>query len=157
MSYLYGGNYEKDIDEEYDNEDDEERNDEPPDNIDSDFSNNVQQIKWKIYQNIVFKPQLETREAQDNKLLNEYVNCVRQLYVYTLEAQNGNNNKINLNKFPNEVRDDISKLLNWISDFFRKNQPYQTIPYSDYLSNSFKVYPFVHKKTFDGESFVDME
>jgi len=140
MSYLYSNNY--------DDDDDDERNDELPENIDENFCNNVQQIKWNIYQNIVFKPKLETREAQDKKILNHYLNCMSQLYVYTHEAQNNNNN-INLNQFPNEVRGDIQKLLNWINDFFRKNEPYQTIPYSDYLTNTFKVYPFVHKKSFD--------
>jgi hypothetical protein len=148
MSYLYsGGNQEENTD--YNHYNEEERNDIPPDGLDPSFCENVQNLKWNIYQHIILKPELETSGAQDNTLLKKYVNNIRQIYVLSLNAKKGYNKNINLHKFPKEVREEIQELLDWIATFFKKNQPYQTIPYSDYLMTSFQVYPFIQRKSFE--------
>lgn len=152
MSYFYGG-----VNDNEDYNDEEEQNDLPPDDLDPTFCNNVQRLKWNIYQNTVLKPELDTPATQDNMLLKKYLNCVRKMYLLSLDAQKGKNKNVNLKEFPKEVQGEIQELLDWIADFFKKNQLYQTIPYSDYLLISFQVYPFIQRKTFNNESFVDMD
>jgi hypothetical protein len=151
MSYLYGGNLNVD-EEEFDDNNDEERNDIPPEDLDPTFCKNVQKIKWDIYKNIILKPELQTSNAQNNNLLNDYLTSIRGIYVLTLNAQKGKNKNINLNHFPEEVRGEIQELLDWIADFFKKNQIYQTIPYSHYLNNSFNEYPFIQRQSFNNDN-----
>ncbi len=164
MSYLYGGLIQsnkrkepEDDDFTYNDDEEDERNDIAPDDLDPIFCDNVHKLKWHTYQNIVFKPELETPQAQDNTLIKKYVNTIRKMYILTLNAQKGHNKNVDLKEFPNEVREEIQNLLDWIADFFSKNELYQTIPYSDYLMISFQVYPFIQKKSFNNESFVDTE
>jgi hypothetical protein len=74
---------------------------------------------------------------------------VNNVYILSINAQNGKISEEELNKFPKESRDSIRLVLKWISDYFSKNQIPDTIPYSDFIHKSFHEYQFVQNDEFD--------
>jgi hypothetical protein len=134
--------------EEYD--DDYVQNEVSPPEINQEFSNNILNVKHSLYDNIVLKPEVGTEEAQSSKVLQEYLNRLNDVYVLSLNAQNGNVvNDEKLAKFPEETRKVIKDVLVWIRDYFRKNRVPDTIPYSDYIRKSFRDYQFVQRDSFE--------
>jgi hypothetical protein len=139
--------------EEYDNDDNDDNddiilNEESPMDIDENFKNNVVNLKRTLYENTVLSPELGTSKAQTTEVLNEYLNHINNINILCLNAQNGKINN-NLNKFPKETRELISNLLIWITDYFKKNEVVDTIPYASYINKSFKEYPFVQTNSFN--------
>jgi len=124
------------------------QNEEPPIDIDENFKNNVVNIKHELYEKTVLSPELNTNEAQSIDPLEKYLENINNVYILSVNAQNGKINN-NLDKFPKETRELISNLLIWIADYFKKNQVADTIPYESYIQKSFKEYPFVQKNSFN--------
>lgn len=120
--------------------------------INDTFRNNVLKVKHSLYENIVLSPELGTVNAQDNQVLQHYLNKLNKVYIMSLRAENG---KIiteeELLIFPKESREVIRSTLDWINDFFKKNHISVTIPYSDYIRKSFHDYQFVQNNSFDGD------
>ena len=131
-----------------DNDDEIIQNDVPPPDIDPEFRNNVLKLKHEIYVKTIFKPELNTEEAQSEELLDKYEENLNNLYILCLNAQKGNVSN-NLDKFPKEVRQSISMLLSWLADYFKKNQLVDTIPYKSYIRNNFKDHPYIQKDSFN--------
>jgi hypothetical protein len=137
-------------DEEYEEDDDEIiQNEESPMDIDENFKNNVVNIKHELYENTVLSPELNTDEAQSINQFEKYLENINNVYILSINAQNGEIDKNKLNQFPKETRQLISNLLIWIADYFKKNQVADTIPYERYIQKSFKEYPFVQKNSFN--------
>jgi hypothetical protein len=138
--------------EESDEDDEYEQNEIPPPTINEDFTNIILNVKHNLYDNIVLSPKLGSNDAQNNKVLEKYLKNVNDVYILSLDAENGrelNDIDNKLKKFPKESREIIKQLLIWIKDFFSKNQIPDTIPYSDYIRKSFHDYQFVQKKSFE--------
>jgi uncharacterized membrane protein YheB (UPF0754 family) len=137
------------LNQEYEEDDDEIiQNEESPMDIDENFKNNIVNLKHEIYENTVLSPELNTNEAQSIDPLEKYLENINNVYILSVNAQNGKINN-NLDKFPKETRELISNLLIWIADYFKKNQVADTIPYESYIQKSFKEYPFVQKNSFN--------
>lgn len=137
-----------DSEEEYE----EERDVSPWPEMDQGFVNNVVQVKHSLYENTVLSPELGTNDAQDDKVLQDYLNQLNRVYVMSIQAQNGKTfSKESLRMFPKETQDVLYQTLTWIADFFGRNQLSKTIPYADYLRKSFHDYQFVQKKSFEYE------
>jgi hypothetical protein len=137
------------LNEEYEEDDDEIiQNEESPIDIDENFKKNVVIVKQTIYEKTVLSPELNTNEAQSIDPLEKYLENINNVYILSVNAQNGKINN-NLDKFPKETRELISNLLIWIADYFKKNQVADTIPYESYIQKSFKEYPFVQKNSFN--------
>jgi hypothetical protein len=134
-------------DEEY--EDEYEQNEVAPPEIDDEFKNGVLNVKHRLYENIILGPELGTKEAQSLETLQSYLNNINDVYILSLNAQRGNINENELNRFPENVREPLRKLLNWMADYFKKNRAPDTIPYEDYVRKSFKEYQFVQDKSFE--------
>jgi hypothetical protein len=141
--------WETDSDDDY-NDDEIIQNDVSPPDIDSEFRNNILNIKHEIYENTILKPELNTEEAQSEELLNKYIENLNNIYILCLNAQKGNVSN-DLDKFPKEIRYSISVLLSGLADFFKKNQVVDTIPYASYIQKSFKEYPFIQTNSFNQE------
>jgi hypothetical protein len=140
--------WETDSDDDYNDE--IIQNDVSPPDIDSEFRNNILNIKHEIYENTILKPELNTEEAQSEELLNKYIENLNNIYILCLNAQKGNVSN-DLDKFPKEIRYSISVLLSGLADFFKKNQVVDTIPYASYIQKSFKEYPFIQTNSFNQE------
>lgn len=138
----------EDSDDEY--EDNEyQQNEEKPISIDENFKNDVLNIKHIIYENTILSPELGTTAAQSLQTLQDYLTNINQVYILSLNAQKGIVNEKDINKFPVNVREPLKRLLNWLSNYFRKNRIPDTIPYEDYINKSFKEYQFVQVNSFE--------
>lgn len=138
----------EDSDDEY--EDNEyQQNEEKPISIDENFKNDVLNIKHIIYENTILSPELGTTAAQSLQTLQDYLTNINQVYILSLNAQKGIVNEKDINKFPVKVREPLKRLLNWLSNYFRKNRIPDTIPYEDYINKSFKEYQFVQVNSFE--------
>jgi hypothetical protein len=139
-----------------DNESDDDYNDEEiiqneelPPGIDPEFIKSVLKLKENIYKAIVIKPELGTNKAQNTGVLGDYINALNNVNNLSKQAQRGTIDKSKLNQFPEETQEPIHNLLTTIEDHSKNNPPAVTIPYVDYIQNSFKEHPFVLKKSFN--------
>ncbi len=130
-------------------EENEEMNEVPPPDIDKQFRENVLSVKHNLYDNTVLKPKLGTPQAQSSEVIEDYLKKLNHVYVLCLNAQKGKVELNKLNRFPNEVRVPLTMVLNWLSDFFRKNRVPDTIPYADYIRKNFKEFQFVQDNSFE--------
>lgn len=115
----------------------------PVPEVDEEFRKRVMDLKHSLYDNTVLAPPLGTADAQSNKPLDDYMGHIHRVYLLSMGAQKGLQAKqITLAKFPLETQEKVQGVLRWIADFFPKNGVVKTIPYEDFLRNSFHVYPF---------------
>lgn len=120
------------------------RKETPIPEVSDEFRKKVLSLKHSLYDNTVLAPKLGTEDAQSNRVLDNYVKKINKIYRLSLGAQKGLVAKeATLEEFPVATRDHIRWMLRWIADFFPKNSVVKTIPYEDFLRNSFHVYPFI--------------
>ena len=109
----------------------------------------VLQVKYRLYNRIIFGPVLESKKAQSNDLLLIYLKKMMRLYRLCVAIQNETMTEDIIEKklltFPIETRDIIRQLLQWITAFFAKNQYVDTIPILDYLDVHFHRHPLLQK------------
>lgn len=129
--------------------DDDISNEVSPPDIDQNFRSNVLNLKHSIYDNTILSKELGTNSAQDNSILKDYLKQINQVYVLCLNAQNGVINEANLQQFPEKVREQLRFILVWLLEYFRKNRIPDTIPYEDYIKNTFHTYQFVQDNSFE--------
>jgi len=128
----------------YDSDSDYKQNDTPPLDIDENFRNNMLNIKHKLYEKLVNEPE----DSDDN--LHNYMKKLNTLYVMTLNAQTDKINPSNmLNQFPPELQEQIGNILVWIQDYFKKNEPCDTIKYEDYIRKTLHDYQFIQHNSFE--------
>ena len=119
------------------------REETPIPDVNDEFRKRVLTLKHSLYDNTVLAPELGTSDAQSNKVLDKYVNKINKIYRLSLGAQRGVVAKEStLAEFPTATQDHIRWVLRWIADFFPKNSVANTIPYEEFLRNSFHIYPF---------------
>lgn len=124
-------------------------NEVPPQDIDQKFRDNVLDIKHIIYDNTVLSKELGTNAAQNNQILRDYLKQINQVYILCVNAQKGAINDKELQQFPENVREQLRLVLVWLSDYFRKNRIPDTIPYENYIKNTFHTYQFVQDNSFE--------
>jgi|UniRef100_A0A6C0BFS4 hypothetical protein len=135
--------------EEEEKEEDDMYNDAPFEPISPDCKKLVLEVKRTLYNSIIFGPDLQSEEAQSNKLLLKYLKKMMKLYEICEIIENDTVTEEEIQKqlmtFPMKTRNIISQLINWITIFFRKNQYVDTIPYIDYLDIHFRKHPLLQK------------
>jgi hypothetical protein len=143
--------WEDDSDSEY--EDEGYENEVPPPAMSQEFIDHILNIKHKLYDAIVLSPKLETPEAQNPEVLQEYLNKLNTVYVMAVNVQNGQNVQIDkkIQEFPPESQESIRNAMKWIRDYFRSNMPPDTIPYSDFIRKSLNEYQFDQRESFTQE------
>lgn len=122
----------------------EEENNVPPHGLDPEFCRRIQTMKWKIYQMTVLSPEENTSEAQNNNLIERYLQQLESLYQLLEKAQRGGSVERELISFPHELRSENHSIAEWIRTYVKQNGPADTIPYQDYLTTTLRIYPFVH-------------
>jgi hypothetical protein len=127
------------------------QNEVPPPDIDDEFREAILEAKRSLSTNIINGPDLGTRNAQDIKIVNNYIKALNNLYVLSLNAEKGFTvvNDSNLNKFPLESREKVKIALNFITDYFKKLSVVDKIPYTNYIRNSFKENQFILHNNFE--------
>ena len=131
-----------------DNDSDFQPNEEPLEDINPEFVNNILNVKHSLYDNTILEPEVETNKAQNNEVLQSYLDKINKVYMLAITAQNGKRNAYQLEIFPKDTRQIIQTTLQWIEDYFSKNQIPDTIPYSDFIRKSLHEYQFVQDKSF---------
>ena len=133
--------------EEEEEEEDIIQNEEPLQPIDSMFNDLVLNTKKSLYKNIVLGPPLNTKKAQDNKLLVSYLQKLTSLRRLCLYVQYHTLSEKNLNKlieeYPNETRNMIKILVQWLAVFFNKNNAGDIIRCVDPLKRKLFSHPLV--------------
>lgn len=127
------------------------QNEIPPSDVDDKFREVILDAKRSLNTKIINGPELGTRESQSIKLVNNYINALNHLYVLSLDAQRGINviNEKNLSIFPVETKDKIELALQYITDYFKKLNIVDKIPYEHYIRQSFKENQFLLHNNFD--------
>ncbi len=136
-------------DNESDYEDDYIQNEVPPPGLNEDFIKNILSIKHSLYDDIILSPELGTKEAQDNSLIQKYVKQLNNVYILTLTAKRGIIDENSLKEYKPETREQIKNILVWISEFFKKNHINDTIPYENFLYTMLHEYPFIQDNSYE--------
>lgn len=149
---MYNSNLDNWSDDETEEEYEEEtiKREDPLPELNPEFRENVLKVKHSLYNNIVLSPDLGTKGAQDNNVLQDYLEKLNKVYIMSISSENGK--KITdeaLLIFPEETRNLIRTTLDWIFDFFQKNHISLTVPYSDHIRKSFHDYQFVQNNSFE--------
>ena len=136
-------------DNDSDYEDDYIQNEVPPPGLNEDFIKNILSIKHSLYDDIILSPELGTKEAQDNSLIQKYVKQLNNVYILTLTAKRGIIDENSLKEYKPETREQIKNILVWISEFFKKNHVNDTIPYENFLYTMLHEYPFIQDNSYE--------
>jgi len=118
--------------------------------VNEEFRNAILNAKKSLNNNIIDGPELETRDAQDLNVLNDYIKSLNNLYILSVDAQKGVNviNNRNLDLFPNESKNEIKIALQHIMNIFKNKSVVDIIPYENYIWNSFKENQFILNDNF---------
>ncbi len=136
-------------DNESEYEDDYIQNEVPPPGLNEEFIKNILSIKHSLYDDIILSPELGTKEAQDNSLIQKYVKQLNNVYILTLTAKKGIIDENSLKEYKPETREQIKNILVWISEFFKKNHINDTIPYENFLYTMLHEYPFIQDNSYE--------
>ena len=126
-------------------------------NLSPEFCRKIYKYKETLYNDIIFSTKnIESNEAQDNTLLQKYINALNYLYNTTMDViTNNTNNTINTNTMPDigkEYSDNSMRTLKdttrYMNSFFKNNKTYNKLLYTDYLTNKLIVFPFIHRRDF---------
>ena len=132
-------------------EEDDAPNETPIKPIDTTFADMIAHVKRTLYNSIILAPPLGSRDAQSDAMRTTYQIKLRRVHMLCKSAETGRSpiqKDSDLRMFPGMSRSPIKNLLNWTAAFFRSNSVAQTLPYSDYMLQKLKVYPFDQRKSF---------
>lgn len=136
----------RNMDSEYDNGIDHEKEDRTirpmMERIQPEFAIQLDGIKYALYEKVVFTPYEDSKEGQDNALLNRYIQQLTTLYQLSQEAQNGRT-LWDLQAFPHELHQTIEGVLRFICDYFQHNTVSKRTPYEHYLRSNLITNEFV--------------
>ena len=126
-------------------------------NLSPEFCRKIYKCKKTLYNDIIFSSKnIESNEAHNNSLLQQYINALNYLYNTTMDViTNNTNNTINTNTMPDigkEYSDNSMRTLKdttrYMNSFFKNNKTYNKLLYTDYLTNKLIVFPFIHRRDF---------
>jgi hypothetical protein len=126
-------------------EDEEVMNETPPEGVSEEFKKKVRLAKHSLYQNIVLAPPLGTKNAQNNQILNTYLNKLNNMYVLAINAQSGRFVEGDLSTFPAPTQAYIKDMIQAIIKSFKGNNVPDVIPYTDYIRKMLHEYQFLQK------------
>lgn len=120
-------------------------------NLSPEFCRKIYKCKKTLYNDIIFSTKnIESNEAQDNTLLQKYINALNYLYNTSMNAIT--NNTTIMPDIGKGYSDNSTRRLNdtaqFMNVFFRNNKTYNKLLYTDYLTNKLIVFPFIHRCDF---------
>jgi hypothetical protein len=111
------------------------------------FQRCVSDIKWRLYETVVFGPELATPEAQENGLIQTYVQQLETLYRLLDAALRGAFKESDLAALPPARRHEVLQCVHALQKVVKGAQnAAELIPYREYLQEMLRVYPFVHAR-----------
>ena len=131
-----------DENDEYENDENDEKLKNP---VRDKLYKKIIQLKKEIYNSIIFTPNLDTKNAQNPRLIQVYLNNLNTLYKIMYDISNGNYiyNKHVISTFPINTHGIINETINEIIAFFKQNQIHDTTPLSDFIVRYMKETPFI--------------
>lgn len=121
----------------------------PPPGVDPSYAVCVHSLKWKLYQTIVLGPELNTPEAQQNELLEKYMKHLEHLYGILHKALRGSITESEVRVFPSPLRHEILtcalRLKGLNRGVHKASHVADIVPYQDFLKETLRMYPFVHR------------
>ena len=123
---------ESDSDDDYD-EGEEYQNEIASPQLDEQFIKNVLAIKESLYKDIILSPPLETKDAQDIKLIEIYIIELNNVLNLTNKAKKGKIDETTLTKYTPQTQEQIKNILVWASTFFNNKHINDTTPYEHYI------------------------
>lgn len=124
-------------------------NNEEFEGIDPVFKNKLLEVKHRLYEESVLKPDENDSQSQDIQLMDLYETYIKMLYLLTKKSKkNKPIARASLLLFPASVIPLIQDMLNWISDFFSKNTPRETLPFTHYMEMHLHTNPFFQDDLF---------
>ncbi len=116
--------------------------------IDPEIRKRVLNAKHNVYKNTVYATNNE--DTQNNRLIDKYLKSINMIYVLSLNIQNKNiqASQIDLSVFPEQSRESLQLLFDWLERYFRENTTPDTIPYEDYIRKNFHEYPYIQSDNF---------
>jgi hypothetical protein len=115
------------------------------------FCRKIYTCKKVLYNDIVFSAKnVESDEAQNNNLLQHYLNALNYIYHTTFNIINNNI------KAPSEIgkgysstsKRTINDTTDFMNTFFKNNNNYNSLLYIDYITNKLIVFPFIQRRDF---------
>ena len=120
-------------------------------NLSPEFCRKIYKCKKSLYNDIIFSTKnIESNEAQNNTLLQKYINALNYLYNSTMDAITNNNTTmpdIGKGYSVNSTRT-LKDTAQYMNSFFINNKTYNKLLYTDYLTNKLIVFPFIHRRDF---------
>ena len=138
-------------DENYENEENEENeeNDEneiPSNGESTKLCEQIRNMKYKLYESIIFSPNTDTKQSQDLSTIPYYLSNLNKVYELAIRAANNEEIKYKaLKAFPDPAKYIINETFKWIYTFFKTNTATDTIPVRDYIEQSLKENQFIHR------------
>jgi hypothetical protein len=119
------------------------------------FCSDVQKLKYTIYTIIVLEPKdAESDDAQNNSLLQKYINALDMVYQSALEKVNNNHTvmadkkELNSHGYSDESVSAINSAIEHINDYVTNNANLNKIAYLSYITNQFHTFPFFQLPSF---------
>lgn len=113
------------------------------------FCECVDTLKWRLYEAVVLNPELNTPEAQQNKLLQTYEDVLEHLYQFLDQVVKGSIKESTLQAFPLPLRHEILACAQQIRKMSQGGGALRytdKIPYHDYLRIQLRIYPYLHHR-----------
>lgn len=149
MSYLYGGDSDKDsaVGDDHWNIHVTEETVEEESKESKEFKESILNAKHKLYDSNIFSINEDSDAAHSTELLKKYRTDLHNFYIYSVKLQDPVNHSqpIDLSIFPEDTRDSIQLALNIIKTEFSKKSMTETIPYRDFIKNLLYVHPYVQR------------
>jgi hypothetical protein len=126
-----------------------------PPGVDPTYATCIHHLKWKLYQTIVLGPEPNTPEAQQNELLQKYTRTLESLYHILEKALRGSIADTEVRVFPSVLR---HKILTCAMDLKRTRNAQHVadrVPYQDFLKQTLRMYPFVHRHVGGADQAVE--
>ena len=120
-------------------------------NLSPEFCRKIYKCKKTLYNDIIFSTKnIESNEAQDNTLLQKYINALNYLYNTSMDVITNNTTTmpdIGKGYSVNSTRT-LKDTTQYMNSFFINNKTYNKLLYTDYLTNKLIVFPFIHRQDF---------
>ena len=119
------------------------------------FCTTMHALKYKVYTIIVLHPEdEESNEAQDNQLLQKYIDGLDIIYRSGIEKINNNNTIIadkktlHANGYSDDAITAINDVIKQIHEFVSNHTTINKLAFLEFLNGLCRVYPFSQSSTF---------
>ncbi len=115
--------------------------------VSPEFQQCVSGVKWRLYETVIFGPELDTPQAQENSLVQVYVQNLEAFYRLLDATLRGQFKEAGLSALPAPRRSEVLQCVHALQKIIKAaRHAGDLIPYREYLQEVLRVYPFVHTR-----------